>query len=407
MEKRKNKKKWVRYRYRVIRFLVYPVFWVWTRLKFGTKIEKFRPKEKRRPYLILLNHTTTFDQFFVGMAMKQPVYFMATEDIFSLGFLSKLLRWAVAPIPIKKQTTDIGAVMTCMRVAKEGGTICIAPEGNRSYSGRTEYMNPAIVGLAKKLKMPIALFRIEGGYGVEPRWADKTRKGKSRAYVAEVIQPEEAAAMTKEELVARIEKALYVDDAKADGVYRSKKRAEYIERMVYVCPFCGLAKFESNGHVITCTKCGKQIEYCEDKSLKGLDCDFPFPFAGHWYDYQKDYMNGLDVLKFADEPMFRDEASLIEVVLYKKKNLLRKSAKIALYGDRVVIDEGGENELLLPYSEVSAVSVLGRNKLNIYHKDMVYQLKGDKRFNALKYVNIYYCSKNMERGDGYGKFLGL
>ena len=50
---------------------------------------------------------------------------------------------------------------------------------------------------------------------------------------------------------------------------------------------------------------------------------------------------------------------------------------------------------------------MGRNKLNIYHGEKLYQLKSGKRFNALKYVNIYYRHKNVSRGDNDGKFLGL
>ena len=166
MEKKKQKK-WIRPRhYAVRRFLAWP-FWIYTRLVYKMHVEPFRQQEKR-PYLILLNNQTHFDQFFAGLAFKGPVYYRATEDIFSLGWISSVIRWLVAPIPIKKQTTDVNAVMTCIRVAREGGTICIAPEGNRTYSGRTEYMNPAIAALAKKLRVPIALFRIEGGYGAEP-----------------------------------------------------------------------------------------------------------------------------------------------------------------------------------------------------------------------------------------------
>lgn len=63
--------------------------------------------------------------------------------------------------------------------------------------------------------------------------------------------------------------------------------------------------------------------------------------------------------------------------------------------------------MILSFDEVSAVTVLGRNKLNIYHGKDLYQLKGGKRFNALKYVNIYYCRKDVRKGDMNGKFLGL
>ena len=406
MSTKKKMNKLIRPRHHVVRALLALPMWVYTRLRYGMHVEPFREQEKR-PYLILLNHQTPFDQFFAGLAFKGPVYYMATEDIFSLGWLSAVIRWLVAPIPIKKQTTDVNAVMTCLRVAREGGTICIAPEGNRTYSGRTEYMNPAIAGLAKKLRLPIALFRIEGGYGAEPRWSDKIRKGKMHASVVEVIPADEVATLTKEELAERVAKGLYVDEAVADQSFRSKRRAEYIERMAYVCPFCGLSEFHSEGNITTCKKCGKQIEYCEDKTLRGIDCEFPFPFAAQWYDYQKEYINGLNVMELTETPLYREQADVYEVLLYKKKNPLRQSATLSLYGDRLVLDEGTRNVLELPFSEVTAAAVLGRNKLNVYHGDMVYQFKGSKHFNALKYVHLYYRYKNISRGNENDQFLGL
>lgn len=122
---------------------------------------------------------------------------------------------------------------------------------------------------------------------------------------------------------------------------------------------------------------------------------------------KKSFVNRLDVLKYTETPLYRDCASVYEVIVKKRKELMFKNVHISLYGDRVVIGEGTENELSLPFSELSAVTVLGRNKLNIYHDKRVYQLKGGKRFNALKYVNIYFRHKNITKGDGHGEFLGL
>lgn len=406
MKDKKKQKKWIRTRHRIITRIAYFVLYPYTRLKYGITVERFRANEKRQ-YLVLLNHQTAFDQFFVGMSFREPIYYMATEDIFSLGWVSDVIRWLVAPIPIKKQTTDISAVMTCLRVAREGGTICIAPEGNRTYSGRTEYMNPAIAGLAKKMKLPIALYRIEGGYGVQPRWSDGTRRGKMRAFVSQVIEPEEYNRLTNEELMERIRDGLYVNEAVSDGTFESRRKAEYLERAIYVCPWCGLASFESKGNEMHCKSCGRAVTYGADKRLQGVGFDLPFEFVADWYDYQENYVNRLDLSTWEDRPMFRDTANLSEVIVYERKVPLRENAAVALYGDRVVIDEGRENELVLPFAQISAVSVLGRNKLNIYHDKTVYQFKGDAHFNALKYVNIYYRHKNISRGDINGKFLGL
>ena len=406
MAAKKQKKKWIRFRHRVITEIARWVLTPYIHFAYGVKVEKFKEQGKRN-YLILLNHQTPFDQFFVGMALKGPVYYVATEDIFSMGWLSNVIRWIIAPIPIRKQTTDVGAVMTCIRVAREGGTIAMAPEGNRTYSGRTEYMNPAVAGLAKKMKLPIALFRIEGGYGAEPRWTDGRRKGPMKAYVSQVIEPEQYLAMSNEDLAAMIAEGLYVDEAKADGPYVSDKRAEYLERAVYVCPFCGLAEFESHGNEITCGSCGRTVTYGEDKTLAGVGFAFPFRFVAQWYDYQKDYVNHMDVTQYVAKPLFRDVANISQVIVYQKKVLLHQNADIALYGDRVVFLEGQENELVIPFAEADAVTVLGRNKLNIYYDKHIYQLKGGKRFNALKYVNICYRCKNIVRGEKSDQFLGI
>ncbi len=406
MKEKKQKKKWMRFRHKVIteiaRFVLTPYIY----FTYGIRVRKFKEQGKRN-YLVLLNHQTPFDQFFVGMAFKGPVYYVATEDIFSLGWISNLIRWIIAPIPIRKQTTDINAVMNCIRIAREGATIAMAPEGNRTYSGKTEHMNPAVAGLAKKMKLPIVLFRIEGGYGAEPRWTDKIRKGPMKAYVSRVIEPEEYAAMSNEELVKTIADGLYVNEATADGTYKSQKRAEYLERAVYYCPHCGLSKWESHGNGITCCTCGRTVTYGEDKTLTGTGFAFPFRFVNEWYEAQENYVNQLDLTQLTREPLFRDEAKMSEVIVYKRKELLREKTQIALYGDRVVFDEGQENEMTISFADADAVTVLGKNKLNIYFDKHVYQLKGDQQFNALKYVHFCYRCKNILRGEPYDQFLGI
>jgi len=399
--KKTKKKKWLRFRHRVVTWLLSGPLGAYTRWKYGLQVEPFRQQGKR-PYLILLNHQTAFDQFFVGLAFRGPVYYVASEDLFSNGWVSSLIRYLVAPIPIKKQTTDANAVMTCIRVAREGGTIAIAPEGNRTYSGKTEYMSPAVAPLARKLKLPIALFRIQGGYGVQPRWSDGVRKGCVRAYVSRVIEPEEYDKLTNSQLFALIRDELYVNEAVADQRFVSDKKAEYLERAMYVCPFCGLSEFESSGDEIACKQCGAVIRYNEDKTLTGKDKAFPFRFVNDWYEYQASYINGLDVLRHTEKPLYRETIRLIEVAPYKKKYVLQKSTTVELYGDRIKL--GG---LELPFKELEAVTVLGRNKLNIYCRWNLFQLQGGKRFNALKYVHIFHRHRNIIRGEEHGEFLGI
>lgn len=404
-QKTKQTKKWIRFRHRVVRNVAYAILKPYSYWKYGVRIERFAAQEKR-PYLVLLNHQTPFDQFFVGMAFHGPIYYMATEDIFSNGIVSSLIRYLVAPIPIKKQTTDIKAIKTCLRVAKEGGTISIAPEGNRTYSGRTEYMSPSIAPLARRLGMPIVLFRIEGGYGAHPRWSDVVRKGEMRGYVSRVIQPEEYASLSDDELFAIIRDGLYVNEANDENEFFHKKSAEYLERAVYVCPFCGLSSFESEGDRITCKRCERQVRYLPSTALEGIGFEFPFRFVAEWYDAQADFIKSLNVLEYDAEPMYRERVDLYEVIPYEKKNLLAENIDVALYGNRIELGDG-DAKTVCRFEQTAAITVLGRNKLNVYYDDKIYQIKGSKRFNALKYVHIYHRCKNIVKGESYEQFLGL
>ena len=396
----KEKKQWVRFRHRVVVPVVHLFFGPYVRWKYHIHIERFR-EDGKRPYLILMNHQTGFDQFFVGMSFRQPVYYVATEDIFSLGWPSPQQRRLVAPIPIKKQTTDIQAVKNCIKVAREGGSICVAPEGNRTFHGRTVYMNPSIASLAKKLALPIAFFRLEGGYGIQPRWSDVVRGGTMKSYVSRVMEPEEFENMTKDQLAQVIQQELFVDEATVMGEYPHPKNAEFLERAMYVCPWCGLTTFESSGDIIRCTKCGRSIRHLPTKELEGVGFDFPHRFVADWYDWQNDYIRNTDLSALSDAPVYEETVQLSRVHVYKYKELLKKSVTVRLYGDRITLDDR-----VFPFETLGAVVVLGKNKVNLYTEKEILQLKGSKRFNALKYVNFFHKYKN-KAGNKHGQFLGL
>ena len=61
----------------------------------------------------------------------------------------------------------------------------------------------------------------------------------------------------------------------------------------------------------------------------------------------------------------------------------------------------------MTFDDIKAAAVLGRNKLNIYDSSHVFQITGGKRFNALKYVNLYYRYQNITKEADNEQFLGL
>ena len=91
MSVQEKQKRWTHPRHGVVTGLLKAVLAPYCRWRYGITVEPFA-RQGDRPYLVLYNHQTPFDQFFVGMAFRGPVYYMATEDIFSLGWISSVIR---------------------------------------------------------------------------------------------------------------------------------------------------------------------------------------------------------------------------------------------------------------------------------------------------------------------------
>lgn len=400
-----KKQKWVKTRHKIIMSIVRFILRIITKFKYNFKYKKF--KNQKTPHIILYNHQTVWDQFFVGLICNNKTYFVMSDDLASIRFVSPLLKWLLNPIPYKKASTDFTILRTCRQVVNEGGSIAISPEGNRTYSGKTEYMKDGIVKMIKFLKVPVAILHIKGGYGVHPRWANKKRRGPVSGEIYKVYQYDDYKDMSNEELFDLIQKDLYIDETVASGPYKSNANAEYLERVIYNCPKCGFTKFVSKKDILTCTTCNMKLRYNSYKQFEGLNIQPPFNSVGEWYDYQQKYLYNLNLLEMnCDDALFEDVAKFSQVIPRKKKLVIDEEAKLIMYPNRIEIICHDATRVYY-FNEISSSGVFGKNKLNFYIGNDIYQFKGDVHFNAMKYVNVFYKYR-IEKGiEADGKFLGL
>ena len=402
-ENKKTKRKRVlKPRYRFFLSLANVLTAPYIKFKYHAIIEKFKP-EKNQNYLILCNHQTPFDQFFINRAIKGDLFFVASEDILSNGAISKFLDYALGLIPIKKQTTDPRAAINCLRVARAGGSIVVFPEGNRTFSGETCYVKPSVASLVKTLKLPVIFFKIEGGYGAQPRWSRNYRKGRVVCRAESVMRPEEYSGLTDEELYSIIKERLYRNETETTERYYGKKLAENLESILYVCPECGFTTFTTEKNKIVCDRCRRSAEYTPDLTFKG---DFPFKNVLEWYRYQESYVAAQPIFAETEEKFFSDSAKIMLVKPYERKKRLIDTATVSLFNDKITVEGAGE-KLVFPFDETNLVTVLGRNKLNVYHGDKIFQIKGNRSFNALKYVNFFNLYRQIKAGKTNDFFFGL
>lgn len=393
---------WTKRRHRVMFAILRPIMRVYTRWKYGYTAKKY-PLEKR-PYLVLSNHQTGFDQFLIALSFKRPLYYIASDDIFSNRY-SKLIEYLVAPIPKSKSAKDLEPIRNCYRIAKEGGTICVFAEGNRTFSGRTETIEPSISKLIRMLKLPVVFYRFSGGYGIQPRWAKSVRKGRMTGEVTSVMPEEEWSKLSEEELYRTVCERLYHDECDVPETFRSKALAEYLERAYYYCPDCGgFGEWVSEGDLFTCKKCGRTVRYTGHNAFETVKKrpDTPeFRTTKAWYDAQNAFAKSFDFKKYGENEIFgENDIRLVESIRCKRKVFLTEG-RLSFFADRLEI-----NGLKFDFSEITGMTVLGKNKINFYREGRIYQIQPPPRFCAVRMVNLFYSTK-IQTGENDNEFMGL
>ena len=224
------------------------------------------------PYLLLCNHNTDLDCALVAMAAGKQLYFVATENILRMGLLGKLVTSLFDPIVHYKGVRGTATVRAVMKTVRDGSSVCMFPEGNRSFNGLTCPIPPATGKLARSCGASLVTYRLRGGYLTWPRWGRGLRKGAMRGEVAGVYTHEELAAMTPEQVNAVIERDLFVDayadQKKEPAAFKGKTPAENIESMLFMCPGCGrIGTLRSEKDRVRCS-CGWSAVYDEYGMLR-------------------------------------------------------------------------------------------------------------------------------------------
>ena len=386
----KKKTTWTKRRHARVFAFLRPIMRLYFKLRYNYKAQPSGlPKGA---YLIISNHQTTMDPFLLSLSFKFPVYFLASDDLFNLK-ISPLIKYLVAPIPKSKSLRDVAAMRNVLSVIREGGAVGIFPEGNRTISGGQWEMTDAIAKLAKFLKVPLVIYNIRGGYGTDPRWGHAIRKGRSSGGVTRVLSVEELGALSNEQLFDLIKNELDVIDADSGVSFRSRKRAEYIERALYMCPVChSVSGIVSHKHKLKCNGCGTEAVYTQKLSIS--PAVEGFERIREWYEWEREEI----VKAVADGMRISDDGILFrESIKFKKKKKLD--------GDRVSIDKdklviySKTHERVFPLSEITALTMVGKKKFNFYHEGKILQVKGDKRFCAIKYVHIFDGLRQMNSED--------
>lgn len=417
---KKKKQKYNRLRHKFWFGIGKPLIYIYLKITANFKRTKANLK-KGRPYLILGNHTNELDPLMVICCVPGVVHALASDHLFKHAIFNGFVRHIAEPIPIVRAQMDLTSIKEALQAKNDGGSVLIFPEANCCFNAKTSHISSATAKLVKQFKLPVAVFNTKGGYLTHPRWSNSWRRGKTTCELVKLIEPEELAKMSVDEVYTVLCDALYVNEMEYQRrqqiYYHGHDLLEGAERMLYQCPKCGrLSTMKSQGDSISCTKCGYAVKMNHYGFFKGDEVIFDS--IDKWDDWQRK-----QAVRLVSEGNY-DKTGKTPILisssdeLYKSKrahpNRIMAEGTFALYCDRIEFvgdkayerSEDGDLECIGPktyvwkFGEISKMSCVSKNKVQIaVGEKEYYEIHSKHTYrSAYAYMIYFYCLKRYAQG---------
>ena len=234
------------------------------------------PAEEAGPIVMIANHASRVDYQFTAPVCypKRLNYVVGYNEFFR--FPTSWLLPTMQVIPKKNFTPDAHAMRQILRVIRQGGNICLMPEGMSSITGMAQPVIPGSAKLLKKLGVPVYYSKISGGYLTYTKHCLDQRKGRIEVVVDRMFTAEQLQEMPVEQIEDTMNRLLAHDDYMWNRKARVRfsgrgQMAKQLDTLLYLCPRCG-AKYnmECRGNTMTCRSCGNSVELDEYCQLHGI-----------------------------------------------------------------------------------------------------------------------------------------
>lgn len=341
------------------------------------------------PCVIISNHVCDYDPLLLAMSFPDKhFYFVASEHIFRLGFVSRLLEYFIAPIPKRKASLGTDTVMSCLRHLRAGHSVCIFAEGDATWDGLTHKIFPATGKLVRNSGASLITYRLEGAYLSRPRWRTKISRGKVYGHKVKIYSPEELKAMKPEEITEAINADIFENAWERQKlektVYSCKNPADNIEQVLFMCPKChSIGTVKGDGARVFCSDCGFETFF--DK-YSFFDPSEPFENLAQWDRWQHEQLRG----RFSGEAaLFGDDGLTLSEINSDHTEKVLCTGTLQAFSDRVEI--GGYSFTL---SDITMMAMVQKKTLLFSHGGKYYEVKANRLLCFRKYLGIWNSVKS-------------
>ena len=172
-------------------------------LGFGI-ILKINGKEKlkrKKPYLLLFNHSSIIDIFILPAITYKQVTALAASYQFKLPIWGTIIkRYGIIPVERKNRNEAIKSVKIAEDKIKEGISVFISPEGTRTISGELNSFKKGPFYLAKEANADILIVAFKGAFLAKRKTDWRIKPGRVDVIIGDFIYYEDYKNLSIDEL---------------------------------------------------------------------------------------------------------------------------------------------------------------------------------------------------------------
>jgi 1-acyl-sn-glycerol-3-phosphate acyltransferase len=148
------------------------------------KIEGLEHVPAGGPAILASNHLAVADSFYLPLAVRRRITFLAKAEYFSgTGLKGRLISWfytVAGQVPIDRTDADSAqaALVTAARILSQGKLLGMYPEGTRSPDGRLYKGKTGLARLALETQVPVIPVAMIGTDVVNPPGSKMWRFGR-------------------------------------------------------------------------------------------------------------------------------------------------------------------------------------------------------------------------------------
>ncbi|WP_254510456.1 lysophospholipid acyltransferase family protein [Anatilimnocola floriformis] len=161
------------------------------RWQWRAKLPKKLPIPELEGAVIVCNHRSSVDPFFVQMASHRKIYWMVAREFVENPLFGFFLRICEV-IPVRRSGVDTGATKTALRYTAAKGLVGMFPEGRINM---TEQLllpcRPGAVVIALKSRVPLLPVYIQGSPYRKTAWSPFLMRARVEVRVGELIDVSE------------------------------------------------------------------------------------------------------------------------------------------------------------------------------------------------------------------------